>query len=85
MTEPFTRVLPLHIPTVAFKGALTTDALAFRTAAANLDNGYEVGGGNTKAAIAQLLRNAASALEVNNQPDPPWSFYDHQRSQAGAR
>jgi hypothetical protein len=89
MTTPargeFTRVLPLHIPTVAYKGSQDTDASVFRRAAANLDNGYEVGGGNTKAAVAELLRNAAAVLEANNQPDPPWSFHAHQRSEAGAR
>lgn len=74
------RVLPVDIPPVAFKGARDTDASAFLRAASNLDNGYEVGGGNTKAAIAKLLRNVAAALTDAGQPDPEWSFYDYQRA-----
>jgi hypothetical protein len=71
----FTRVLPLHIPSVAHKGPHDTDAARFRAAADNLDRGYSVGGGATHAAVAELLRNAADALTVNNQPDPGWSYH----------
>jgi hypothetical protein len=92
MTEPnmvrrgeFARVLPLHIPTVAFKGPQATDASTFRRAASNLDRGYDVGGSNTKAAVAELLRNAAAVLEANNRPDPPWSFHPQLQPEAGAR
>lgn len=79
----FSRVLPVHIPTVGFKGRDTTDAKAFRTAADKLDRGYDVGGSNMRAAVARLLRGAAEALDKAGQPDPEWSFWEHQQRQGG--
>lgn len=78
----FTRVLPVHIPTVAYKAANVTDAQAFRKAADNLDQGYPLGGGNLTDAVKGLLRAAAGALDASREPDPPWSFYDYQQRRA---
>ncbi|WP_066904431.1 hypothetical protein [Mycolicibacterium houstonense] len=76
-----TRVLPVHIPSIAFKGATTTDAKAFRRAAQNLDEGYSIGGSNLKAAISGLLRCAADALDAAGEPDPEWSYWEYQQRQ----
>lgn len=75
----FSRVLPMHIPTVGYKGRDTADAKAFRTAADKLDRGYGVGGSNMRAAVASLLRVAADALDTAGQPDPEWSFWENQQ------
>lgn len=53
-----------QLPTIAFKGPSDTDAFVFRRAADNLDNGYQPGGGNTKAAVSRLLRWAAELLDT---------------------
>lgn len=74
------RVLPVNIPSVAFKGSDDTDAWAFERAAKNLETGYPMGGGNLTAAVARLLRNAAAALKESGQPDPEESYYTYQRT-----
>lgn len=71
----------VEIPTVAFKGPFDSDAGMFLRAAENLDRGYEVGGGNVKAAVSRLLRGAADALERSGKPDPETSFHAHQHRQ----
>ncbi|MBX9918846.1 MAG: hypothetical protein K2Y33_03275 [Mycolicibacterium frederiksbergense] len=68
----------VEIPTVAFKGPADTDAQMFERAAENLDRGYEVGGGNVKAAVARLLRGAAEALKRSGKSDPESSFHAYQ-------
>ena len=54
----------VQVPSVGYKGPHDTDASVFRRAANNLDTGYDVGGSNTRAAIAILLRRTADALEA---------------------
>ncbi len=56
--------LRAQMPTVAFKGPSDSDAGAFRRMAQNLDNGYEPGGGNAKAAASRLFRWAADLLDT---------------------
>lgn len=54
----------IAIPEVAHKGPHDTDASMFRRAAENLDRDFHIGGGNLKAAVSQLLRAAADALDA---------------------
>lgn len=84
MSTEFRRVLPVHVPTVAFKGARASDESAFRRAAENLDTGHPIGGGCVKAAVAQLLRAAADALAADGQPDPEWSYHAYQAAERQA-
>lgn len=53
----------VDVPSVAFKGPNDTDASYFRRVAWNLENGYDAGGSNVRAAVSSLLRNVADELE----------------------
>lgn len=50
---------------VSFPGPHDTDADMMRTAAWKLENGYEAGGSNVRAAVARVLRVVADALPAN--------------------
>lgn len=56
----------IKLPTVAYKGPHDTDAKFFRQVADRLEMGRrtgEVGGSNVRAAVSELLRNAAAEAE----------------------
>lgn len=57
---------------VAHKGPHETDADRLLTVADRLDRGYEIGGFNTRAAVARLLRVVAESLAtaVPGKPQP---------------
>lgn len=62
--------LPVSIPVVAHKGPHDTDAAMFRVAARKLRDGYDAGGSNVRAAVADLLDAAAAALD-DAEAGPP--------------
>jgi len=68
------RVLPVDIPTVPFKEAEDTDAKLLRMVADRIESG-QIAGSNVKKTAAQVLRNAAAALDESGEPDPESSYW----------
>lgn len=61
----------INIPVVPFKAPGETDAQHYRHVAECLDRGYELnagsGGNALKAAVAQILRSVATALDASDR------------------
>lgn len=67
------RVLPVAIPTIPFKAPEDTDAQLLRKVADRIDRS-QLAGHNVMTTAAQILRNAAAALEESGEPDPESSY-----------
>ena len=67
------RVLPVVIPTIPSKGPNDTDAQLLRKVANRIDRSA-LAGHNVIATAAQVLRNAAAALDESGEPDPESSY-----------
>ncbi len=76
MTSPTgtPRVLPVQIPTVAFKGPDDTDAQLLRTVAHRISQS-QLAGHHVKTAVAELLCNVAAALDESGEADPESSYW----------
>lgn len=59
----------IAVPEVDWKAAGDTDARRYRDAARKLLKGYDMGGRNTRTAVAELLINVADALEGHSQDE----------------
>lgn len=84
MSDDSPRILPVGIPTVAFKGPEDTDAKLFRKVADAIDRSH-ISGSNVKTAVSRLLRNVAQALEVTGESDPESSYYAYHVDRNKAR
>ncbi|OHU29055.1 hypothetical protein [Mycobacteroides chelonae] len=56
------RFAVVEVPVVAHKGPYDTDASMYGSAARRLDDGYSMGGGNLRRAVAKLLAGIAEAM-----------------------